>query len=212
VYNPMPEEEPLRKEKMDRMDRAFLELLPGMCGDARISSVYLIGENYQEEWMKESLRYLCGGRRVFMGTNLYSKGACYGMLERLYPSETTQKYVFLGKDKLKANIGMKILRRGQESYYALLDAGINWFEAEQTMECYLQESSAVDFVITPLIGKERRVARMVLEDFQGDLSRLQIHLFLKEENCMVAEITDLGLGLIRPGTERVWREEVNLYE
>lgn len=211
-YDPMPEEEPLRKEKLDRMDREFLELLPEICGDARISSVYLIGENYEEEWLKESLRYLCAGRRVFMGTNLYSKGACYGMQERLCPSETGQKYVFLGRDKLKANVGMKVLRRGQESYFALLDAGINWFEAEQTMECYLQENSAVDFVITPLIGKQSKTARMVLEDFQGELSRLKIHLFMKEENRMVVEITDLGLGVIRPGTGRVWREEVNLYE
>jgi len=211
-YEPIPEAEDLRKEKMERLDRAFLDIAPRVCGDARISSIYLIGENYHEEWMRESLRYLCNGRRVFMGTNLYSKGACYGMQERLELRETGQKYVFLGNDKLKANVGMKILRRGQESYYALLDAGVNWFEAEQTLECYLQGEGALEFMIVPLIGKQSKIARIGLEDFRGNLSRLRIHLFLKEENCMVVEITDLGLGAICSGTGRVWREEVNLYE
>ncbi len=212
VYEPIPESERLRKEKMERMDREFLELAPMICDNNRISSIYLIGENYSDEWLKESLRFLCRGRRVFMGTNLYSKGACYGMQERLCASEVGKTHVFLGNDKLKANIGMRILRRGEESYYALLDAGINWFEAEQTMECYLQDGNAIEFVITPLIGKNSKLVRMILDDFQGNLSRLRIHLFLQEENCMVAEITDLGLGAIRQGTERVWREEIHLYE
>jgi len=202
----------LHQNAQESLDREFLELVPGICGSARISSVYLIGENYTEEWLKESLRLLCKGRRVFMGTNLYSKGACYGMQERLYAGEEAQKYVFLGNDKLKANVGMKILRRGEESYFALLDAGVNWFEAEKTMECYLQDDNGIEFVITPLIGKQIRNVKMILDDFQGDLSRLQIHLFLQEENCMVAEITDMGLGAIRPATERTWREEIKLYD
>lgn len=212
AYEPMPESESLRREKMERMDRELQELAAGICGNDRISSVYLIGEHYSDEWLKESLRFLCRGRRVFMGSNLYSKGACYGMQERLCASEAGKAHVFLGNDKLKANIGMRILRRGEESYYALLDAGINWFEAEQTMECYLQEGNEIEIMITPLIGKERKIAKIILEEFSGSLSRLQLHLFLQEENRLVVEIADLGLGEIRAGTERVWREEIDLYE
>ena len=211
AYHPMPEDEKLCREKQERMDGEFLELATSLCGGDRISSVYLIGEDYTDEWMKESLRFLCKGRRVFMGSNLYSKGACYGMQERLCASEVGKAHVFLGNDKLKANVGMKILRRGEESYFALLDAGINWFEAEQTMECYLQGGSVLELVITPLIGKNSKRARILLEDFGDGLSRLQLHLFLQEENCMIVEITDLGLGELRPGTGRVWREEIELY-
>lgn len=212
AYDPMPESEALQKEKMEHLDKEFLECAQRICGNSRISSVYLIGENYSDEWLKESLRFLCQGRRVFMGTNLYSKGACYGMQERFCASDMGKNHVFLGNDKLKANIGMRIFRRGEESYYALLDAGINWFEAQQTMECYLQDGNAVEFVITPLIGKNSKIARIILDDFQESLTRIRIHLFLQEENCLVAEITDLGLGEIRPGTEHVWREEILLYE
>lgn len=210
-YHPMPEAETLRREKMERLDREFLDLMTEVCRNGVISSVYLIGENYSDEWMKESIRFLCRGRRVFQGSNLYSKGACFGMLERLSASETGKSHVFLGNDKLKANIGMKILRRGVESYYALLDAGVNWFEAEQTMECYLQGSNEIELMITPLIGRNGKIARIILEDLPEGISRLQMHLYLKEENRLIAEITDLGLGELRTETGRVWKEEIDLY-
>lgn len=211
AYEPMPETEALRREKLERLDGEFLELMTRVCGEQRISSVYLIGEHYSDEWMKESLRFLCRGRRVFQGSNLYSKGACFGMLERISPSEAGKTHVFLGNDKLKANVGMKILRRGEASYFALLDAGVNWFEAENTMECYLQEENVLELMITPLIGKCGKLARIVLDELPGVLSRLRVHLYLKEESRLVAEITDLGLGEIRAGTGRVWKEEIDLY-
>ncbi len=210
-YEPMPEAEGLRREKLERLDGEFLEMMSRVCENQLISSVYLIGENYSEEWMKESLRFLCKGRRVFQGSNLYSKGACFGMQERLFTSETGRTHVFLGNDKLKANIGMKIMRRGTESYYALLDAGINWFEAEQTMECYLQDGNEIEIRMMPLIGKNGKIANIVLDDLPEGLTRLELHMYLKEESRLIVEITDLGLGEIRPGTGRVWREELEIY-
>lgn len=210
-YDPMPEDETLKREKMEHLDGEFLNLMMRVCGMHKVSSVYLIGEHYSDEWMKESLRYLCSGRRVFQGSNLYSKGACLGMQERLEASEEGKKHVFLGNDKLKANVGMKILRRGEESYFALLDAGVNWFEAETTTECYVQDGNAVEFIITPLIGKKGKIAKIVLDDLQGTISRVRIHLSLSDESNLVVEIEDLGFGTIRPGTGHVWREEIALY-
>lgn len=210
-YDPMPEAETMRRDKMERIDREFAALAEQVCSGRIISSVYLIGENYSEEWMKVSLRILCKGRRVFQGNNLYSKGACYGMQERLSASEAGKSHVFLGNDKLKANVGMKILRRGEESYYALLDAGSNWFEAKQTMEFYLQDGKELELVITPLIGKNVKHVTIALDDLQGNISRLSIHLYMKEEKTMVVEIQDLGFGEIRPGTGHIWQEEIPLY-
>ncbi len=211
AYQPMPDAETLRREKMERLDSEFLHLMTDVCQSGMLSAVYLIGEDYSEEWMKESLRFLCRGRRVFQGNNLYSKGACYGIQERQSASEAGKSHVFLGNDKLKANVGMKILRRGEESYFALLDAGVNWFEAEQTMECYLQDGNSVEFVITPLIGKKGRVVQMTLDDLQGSINRLRVRLYMKEESKMAVEITDLGFGEIRPASYHLWREEIGLY-
>jgi len=209
-YEPMPESERLRSEKMRRMDGAFTEAMQQLCENKLISSVYLIGDDFSEEWMKESLRFLCKGRRVFQGNNLFSKGACLALLERMQESEVGKSHVFLGNEKLKSNVGMKILRRGQESYLALLDAGVNWYEAETELEFYNNDQKYVELVITSVVGRSSKIARILLEELPDGISRLKAHLFLKDEHRLVIEITDLGFGVFRESTGRVWREETEI--
>ena len=161
----------------DQKDNELISIAKEICEGNLISSVYLIGEGFSEEWMKDSLRYLCKGRRVFQGNNLYSKGACYCLKEKHLGSDVGQEFVFLGNEKLKANIGLRVFRRGDESYYALLDAGINWFEAQFTGEFYLQDSKELELVITPLNGKNVKVISVPLEELPIDkceMTRIKI--------------------------------------
>lgn len=195
---------------VEKSDEKFLEIATQLCGNRMVSSVYLIGEEYSGEWMKESLRYLCRGRRVFQGNNLFSKGACYGMMERLHSSENGQKYIYLGQDKLKTNIGMKVRRQGEESYQALLDAGINWYEARNEMEFYLLEGRAVEILVTSLTGKGSRIARIVPEELQEGITRLRIHVEMKDETHLQVELEDLGFGTFRAATHHIWKEEIVL--
>ena len=193
------------------MDNRFLQIAGEVCGGKLIGSVFLIGDGFEQEWMKESLRFLCKNRRVFQGNNLFSKGACFGMQERLSASEVGKEYVFLGNEKLKANIGMKIMRQGEESYYAILDAGVNWYEAEHEMEFYISDGNEMNLQITPLIGKNGKLAQIVLEDFPGPIARLKARFYLEAENLLVVEIEDLGFGEIRPAAGRSWKEKIELY-
>lgn len=191
-------------------DEKMQEIAKKLCENQMISSVYLIGEAFSRDWMKESLRYLCKGRRVFQGNNLFSKGACYGMMERLTPGENGKNHVFLGKDKLKSNIGMKVLRQGEESYQALLDAGINWYEAKNTMEFYLLEGRAVEILITSLTGKGNRIARIVPEELQEGIIRLRISVEMRDDTHLKIELEDLGFGTFRAATHHIWKEEIEL--
>lgn len=209
-YEPVPEEEKLRADKFRRLDDEFLDLAKRVCHNNVITTVYLIGEYFTDEWMKQSLRFLCKGQRVFQGNNLYSKGACYGMLERLQASEEGKTHVFLGNDKLTSNIGMKLLCRGEEAYYALLDAGVNWFEAECELEFYLQEEKVIEITTTSLIGGGTKTIKITLEELKTDVSRLKMHLYLCRENCLAIEIEDLGFGDFCEATHHVWKQEVEL--
>lgn len=191
-------------------DEKMQEIAKKLCENQMISSVYLIGEAFSRDWMKESLRYLCRGRRVFQGNNLFSKGACYGMMERLTPGENGKNHVFLGKDKLKSNIGMKVLRQGEESYQTLLDAGINWYEAKNTMEFYLLEGRAVEILITSLTGKGNRIARIVPEELQEGIIRLRISVEMRDDTHLKVELEDLGFGTFRAATHHIWKEEIEL--
>lgn len=195
---------------VEKSDEKLLEIATVLCENKMVSAVYLIGEEYSQEWMKESLRYLCKGRRVFQGNNLFSKGACYSMMERQNPSENGRNYVYLGPDKLKSNIGMKVRRQGEESYQALLDAGINWYEAQHDMEFYLLEGKDIEILITSLTGKGNRIARIVPEELQEGITRIRIHVEMKDETHLQVELEDLGFGEFRAATHHIWKEEIEL--
>ena len=192
-------------------DEKMLEIAEKLCENQMISSVYLIGEAFSRDWMKESLRYLCKGRRVFQGNNLFSKGACYGALEKISPGEVSKSHVFLGNEKLKANVGLHILRQGEDSYYALLDAGENWYEAEYTFEFYIQGGNVLPLVITPLTGKSAVTKLLTLEDFSGEAARIRGHFYMESERVLIAELEDLGFGEIRAATGRQWKQKLELY-
>ena len=195
----------------ERLDQQFFGLARQLGLNQMISSVYLIGEGFNGDWMQESLRYLCKGRRVFQGNNLYSKGACYYMLEQMQPSEAGQTNILLGQDNLKANIGMNIYRQGEESYLALLDAGTKWFEAKGSVEFYLQNGNEVELLITPLMERKGSIAKLPLRELPGEISRLKMDLYFKAENILVVQIEDLGFGAIRPATGKLWQEELRIF-
>ena len=205
----MPKEESLKKNITEQMDSKFLSLLQEVCEGRMISSAYLIGEGFKNDWMKESLRYLCRGKRVFQGNNLYSKGACLGMREKLFSSEKGKSHVFLGNEKLKANIGMKVLRQGEDSYYALMDAGVSWFEAHCELEFILDEGNSFSIVITPLNGRDIKAAMVTLEGLpvrMGGASRLYLEMKMTSENTIQLKVEDLGFGELFPSGHQKWTE------
>lgn len=209
------------QEERTELDQAFCRIAQEACAGRPVGSVYLIGEDFSEEWMKESLSFLCRGRRVFQGSNLFSKGACCGMQERLEESQAGKSHVFLGREKLRANIGMEILRRGQESYYALLDAGTNWYEAGHTAEIYVQDGNELTLTVTPLAWKgpgggaasgSSRKVRIQLEGLAGPAARIRLHLEMESEDRLLVEAEDLGFGRFRSSGGQLWRQTIEIYE
>ncbi|MDL2300880.1 DUF5716 family protein [Lachnospiraceae bacterium OttesenSCG-928-D06] len=192
-------------------DLTFLTIAAAVCKEERFSSIYLIGEGFDRSWMKESLAFLCERRRVFQGNNLYSKGACFFMQEQFEVTNYGSQYVYFGKDKLKANVGMRLFNQGEQSYCVLLDAGTNWYEAENVTEFYIQGEKVLEILITSLKGANSIVAKITLEGLESAVTRLRMHVFMKSESRLVVEVENLGFGeLIWQNTNR-WHEEMELY-
>lgn len=192
-------------------DRELLDIGQQLCDGRQISSVYLIGEKFREEWMEESLRYLCTGRRVFQGNNLYSKGACYSLRDR--QQEENREYIFLGPDKWKSNVGMKVYKRGESVYNALLDAGMNWKTLEESFECYLKGENYLELLITPLTKGSGKRVFMELEGLglePSGVTRIRIKLQCLQENLLQITVCDLGFGEFRQATDRQWVKEVEV--
>lgn len=205
----IPEEGYQRTDVFKDMDSKFLDIVTGDCEGKIVSSVYLLGEGFSGEWLQESLRFLCRNRRVFQGNNLFSKGACYGMMEKQQASELGRSHVFLGSEKLKANIGMKVVRRGEDSYFAVLDAGTNWFEATGELEFYLESGNSFYVTVTPLDGEAVQNVEICLEGLEkrpAGTTRLRLLADMISENKVQIRVEDLGFGEIFPATHKKWKE------
>lgn len=208
------EEEDVKMGIYRLADENFLDILSKQCDGRIVSCAYLLGDGFRNDWTKEALPFLCRNRRVFQGNNLYSKGACFAILERIEPSEAGKGHIFLSADKLKANVGMTVLRRGKESYYALLDAGENWYEVHKECEFLLPgDENVISFVITPLTGKRAEVQEIVLEGApvrEGAFGRYEMKISMSSAECLEATITDLGFGELFPAAGKVWHKQFGL--
>lgn len=207
---------PIREQKEAfqlQLDATFLEIIKEKCEGKYVSSAFLVGDEFSSQWCKESIRYLCSGRRLFQGNNLFCKGACYGAKENLIPSTLTQEYVHLSEEKLSANLGMKCNKGKEEIYMPLLNAGTNWYDAEKEMDIMLATNNKIAITITPVDGKSARIADITLEGLHvrgNRTNRVGMRIDMKDANTVRICLKDKGFGDIFPSSGQVWQEEFSL--
>lgn len=210
---PVFEEETRTEEEKAFMDQIFLECVMGDMESKIVSTVYLIGEGFLGEWYKRTVRYLCSKRRVFLGNNLYSKGACFALLDKMEPTELSASYVYLGTDKLRANVGMEILRQGAPSYLAILDGGNSWYDSKKEWDMILENDNRLIFRITPLDGKNATQTEIVLHGLQTGrtpLCRIHVESYMETPTRMKLKIWDKGFGEFFPSIGQYWEESIDL--
>lgn len=196
-----------------KLDRKFAVAMESLLSERRVSTVYLIGSGFAGEWYQDSLQVLCRDRRVFLGNNLYSKGACYAGKERLCKGGILKGYAFLGKDMLKANLGMHVVRRGTDAYLALLDAGVNWYEAQKECEFLLEDKNTFSLRITPLNGREVREVLVTLNGLPARparTTRIRLKADMTDVETVRISMEDLGFGEFFPATHKLWEETFRL--
>ena len=64
-------------------------------------------------------------------------------------------------------------------------------------------------MVTPLTGKESREVDIELYDLsrrEGQPIRIHMDIFMKTENEVAIELTDMGFGSIYPASKKIWKE------
>lgn len=207
----MEEEE--SAEKSARLDEIFLRTIHDYFVGKTVGTVFLVGEGFEGGWCDKTLKYLCMGRRVFQGRNLYSKGASYCAKDRVDPCWVNREHVFLGRDKLKFNLGIQMNVAGKEKYLAIADAGENWYDSGAEYEFVLGESKVVPLIITPLDGKGSEFIEIELTglvDRPAKASRQRLKVEFESETRLKIEVTDLGFGEFYPSTGKTWKKIIEM--
>ena len=123
--------------------------------------------------------------------------------------------IFLGKDKLKTNVGMQVKRGEEDSYLAILNGGESWYECRKEFQIILSEGNSLHFIITPLDGRNIQDMEIILDGLKErpkNMTRLKIVATMSSENVMQLEIEDMGFGEFYPASGMKFREQINLAE
>lgn len=197
-------------DKNDK-DKSFLDIINESFKNQIISTVFLVGDTFAEGWMKQSVTLLCKGRRVFMGNNLFTKGACYAAATM--DKEAEWPFVYMGENEMKFNLSLKVHDKGELSFYNLISAGSNWFESKGQCEVIISGSYEVDFWKQLPKSREAKIETLRLTDMPprpDRATRIRITATPVSDDRIDIEIKDLGFGEIFMSSGKVWHYEMTM--
>ena len=193
----LPEDPKNREKALYMLDEQFLYIVEGLIKDKMVSTVYLLGNGYKSGWMHHSLEFLCRNRKVFQGSNLFSKGAAYAASLRLQGRINPEGYLLLDEEKLRYNVGLDIRERGKLHYLDMLEGGRNWFDIKKRVEVVLESGNSFDIQINPLMGEDRRILSFSLNELPVREERttfLGIEMEMSSKSTLKVSVSDLGFG------------------
>jgi len=199
------------EEEWDReRDRLFFELLKKVFERRNVTTSYLMGDYFDKAWAERSFQYLCYHRHAFQGKNLYTKGACYGAMERMGVISNPDM-LFMGADIVHENLGMYLRVRGKEIYYPIVTAGVNWYEAHHICEFIPDGEDRITVITKPMKGGQEVRHVLRLKDFPdrpNRATRLRMTVYFVSAKRCVLEVEDLGFGGFYRPSGKKWKREI----
>ncbi len=181
-------------------DMGFLGIARTVLDSEIVSAVYLSGEGFEGDWLKDSVTYLLERRRrVFQGRNLYTKGACYAGIDDRDGNPMLETCRFFDDDKVGTGIGIQTEMDGQEVYVPLIDSGINWYEAKGMTEFMLGEDQEIRIRMENFFTKDIRYSVIRADAFPkrpDRCTRVRLKVKMTDVSTMHCEAEDLGFGEI----------------
>ena len=201
----------LNVDKAKDADESFKSFIQNVFDKKVVSSVYLTGEGFENNWYPNSLKVLCNGRRAFLGNNLYSKGACYSSMRYADPYDDGP--IYLDGTKMTEQICLRMRIGGQEGWYPIVAWGTHWYEADGQWEVILEDTSDIEIHIETLDGEDLKVETVSLEELpeRTDYSlRLQIEVMFMDERTCRLRFKDVGFGEFYPASDFLVEKELHL--
>ena len=116
-----------------------------------------------------------------------------------------------------------MIREGAESYKTLLDAGVNWYDAKNTCQFYLESGNKIYVAVTPLTNIQatrkpggkypviyEEISLEGLPERDIRTTRLELRAHMSDVQTVQIEVEDLGFGEIVQATHQVWKKVIEL--
>lgn len=192
-------------------DAFFARVLKEAFAKRIISGVYLLGDGFDGEWLSETLKVLGPNRRIFIGKNLYTKGAAFAAWKM--DQKENWPYLYDCAYKLQTNVSLKVSANGSDTFLTLAAAGENWYTQEKRFDMILTGSTDVDLWMQRRGERSAKIVTLSLDDVwkRAEKTRkIRLETELINEKTMKVTITDLGFGAFFAPTDMVWNFDVNV--
>lgn len=180
-------------------DMRFLHFVNGVFDKRRISSVFLTGEGFESNWYPETLKVMCNGRRVFLGNNLYSKGACYEAARK--QSGRRDGPIYLDESKMTDQVCIKVRVGEDHEWFPIIAWGEHWYESDCTYEVMLENNEPIELSQNSLATGESKIIEVPLDGLperRNYSMRMQVRATFVDENQCKISFSDMGFGEIFP--------------
>ncbi|MCR4673118.1 MAG: hypothetical protein K5637_07840 [Lachnospiraceae bacterium] len=197
-------------------DQGFAGMVSGISRDHPVSAYYLTGHEFREDsdisWMKESLKLLgANRRRVFIGENIYARGALFGAIYLERPSDRPA-FVIKDNDGVYADVSVRTMRRGTASSTMLLGRNDAWYDAQKRLEV-LTDGGEDFFVRIKDPGGNESTALLRLTGIpqrKGRTTRLLLEASMASPVDFELSVIDLGFGEIFESSGMSWKFDIDL--
>lgn len=199
-------------EDIEELDKLFADIAKVKMRETYISTVYLTGPGFHDKWIEESTKVLCDGRRVFMGQNIYTKGACYHA--KLGAYEADKDCILCTEGSMPFDIGINIGdMEGRNQFYPIALGGREWYNMKGKVTLFLDDTNRIDMVYRDKVTKE--IQKEIIE-IHGlpkrapKTTKLSLEIELFDEKTGAIVIRDVGFGKIYPTTNKIFRKEFSV--
>lgn len=201
----------LNVDKAKDADERFKAFIQSVFEKKVVSSVFLTGEGFENNWYPSSLKVLCNGRRAFIGNNLYSKGACYTSYRKTKDEDEIP--VYLDGTKMMEQVCLRMRVRGKEGWYPIIEWGNHWYESDGQWEVLLEDTSDIEIHIESLATGELQAETVSLAGLpmRKDYAlRLSIEVMFVDERTCKIRFRDIGFGEFYPATDFLAEKTIHL--
>ncbi len=199
-------------QDVEKLDKHFAELARVKMKETYISTVYLTGPGFNDQWIEEATKVLCDGRRVFMGQNIYTKGACYHARFGAY--EEDRDCIFLSAGSIPFDIGVSVGEvEGRNKFYPIAIGGREWYNMNGKVTLFMDDTNRVEMIYRDKITKDT-VKEIIeihgLPKRPPKTTKLSLEVELYDEKMGAIIIRDVGFGKIYPTTNKIYRKDFSI--
>lgn len=189
-------------------DHFLVKQVANRLNHGEVSTVFLVGEEFEGNWIELSRASLCEGRRVFMGNYLLSIGALYCMKEEFEdrPMITDDYHLYYW--------GIRAFHQGRKDLFIpILEPGNFWFATEGEIKILVDECKELTIEGQHCLSKEKLKIPIPLE-FQENYplrtTILKIRMYCTSARTLKIFVYDMGFGVSRRGKGILYQEEFKL--